>query len=79
MIQNSEKGNEVIMAKEVDIEKRENEIIRISIREYKGHDYVDVRQYFKGTEDDFLPTKKGVTFSPELIDDVIEALQSLKE
>lgn len=66
------------MSKEVDIEKRENEIIRISLREYKGHDYVDVRQYFRGEGEEFLPTKKGVTFNPELIDEVIEALQSLK-
>ena len=59
--------------------KRENEIIRISLREFRGHDYVDIRQYYKSVGDDFLPTKKGITYNPELIDEVIDTLRSLKE
>jgi hypothetical protein len=62
----------------IDIEKRDTEIIRISLKEYKGHDYVDIRQYYKSDDGEFLPTKKGVTFNPELIDEVIDALRSLK-
>jgi len=66
------------MSKVHDIEKRDNEIIRISIKEYKGYEYVDIRQHYKNDDGEFLPTKKGVTFNPELIDEVIEALESLK-
>jgi hypothetical protein len=62
----------------IDIEKRDTEIIRISLKEYKGHDYVDIRQYYKSDDGEFLPTKKGVTFNPELIDEIIDALRSLK-
>jgi len=61
-----------------EIEKSPTEIIRIALNEYKGREYIDIRQHFKADSVDYLPTKKGVTFSPELLDEVIQGLKDLK-
>ena len=57
------------------------EQLQISINEYKGKSYLDIRIYY--TTDDglnWLPTKKGVTVSPEnmeLLKDAID--EAMKE
>mgnify|MGYP001766210329 CR=1 FL=1 len=61
-----------------EIEKGKDKII-ISIKEFKGKQYVDIRTYFTNDEGDWIPTKKGITFSPENIDDAIRYLQDAKK
>lgn len=38
----------------------------IKIREFRGKLYIDIRQYYNGPNGDLLPTKKGVSFTPEI-------------
>ena len=64
------------------IPRNTTEQIQISINSYKNKQYLDLRVYY--TTDDgenWLPTKKGVTISPEnlvaLKDAVEEAMQEL--
>ena len=64
------------------IPRNATEQIQISINSYKNKQYLDLRVYY--TTDDggtWLPTKKGVTISPEnlvaLKDAVEEAMQEL--
>lgn len=45
---------------------------------YKNSSFVSVRQYFKDIDGVFKPTKKGVTFPPERIDAMIDALKKNK-
>ena len=57
------------------IERSDTEQLQISISEYKGRSYLNMRIFY--TTDDgatWLPTKKGVTFAPEQIDLLEEAL-----
>ena len=61
-----------------EIEKGEG-IIRVALQEYRGHEYIDIRQYYKDNSGDFKPTKKGITFNPEILDEIIEGLEALKE
>jgi hypothetical protein len=61
-----------------EIEKGKDKII-IAIKEFKGREYVDVRTYFVNDEGEWIPTKKGITFSPETIDDAIRYLQEAKK
>lgn len=52
------------------------EEIQVSINEYRGKKYLDLRVYY--TTDDGLnwnPTKKGVTFSPEKLGDLKAAIE----
>jgi hypothetical protein len=58
-----------------EIEKNQKEKIRVSIEEFKGHRFCDVRVYFEDESGDWNPSKKGLTIAPHLIDDVIEALK----
>jgi hypothetical protein len=55
-------------------EKNEKEQIRISLNEYHGIEYIDIRLFFL-SDDGFRPTKKGVTIRkdlyPELLNGVI--------
>lgn len=55
------------------------EEIRVSINIFRGKEYIDIRTYYKGDDGEFHPSKKGVTMSPELLPDLVEAVQKLEE
>ena len=62
------------------IERSDTEQLQISISEYGGKSYLNMRIFY--TTDDgqtWLPTKKGVTFTPEQIDMLEEAIQEAKK
>lgn len=61
-----------------DIERNENEILRVEKKEFKGHEYIDLRIYFMGDDGDYKPTKKGVTVKPDKLDELIKHLTDLK-
>ena len=62
------------------IERSETEQLQISISEYRGKSYLNMRIFYTTYEGQtWLPTKKGVTFSPEQIDLLEEAIQEAKK
>lgn len=61
-----------------EISKNTLEKIRIEKREYKGREFIDIRTYYlDGNE--WKPTQKGVTFRPDQLKEIIEALESERE
>ena len=58
------------------ISRNDTERLEISINEFKGKKYLDLRTFYTTDGgDSWLPTKKGVTISPdnlELLKDAIE-------
>ena len=58
------------------IPKGATERVEIAINEYKGKKYLDLRTYYTTDDgDSWLPTKKGITITPdnlELLKDAIE-------
>jgi len=51
--------------------------IRVMWSEYKGRRYLDIRVYTEiDGKTDRVPTKKGVTLRPDLIPELIKALES---
>ncbi|MCP4685646.1 MAG: transcriptional coactivator p15 [bacterium] len=62
----------------IEIERSETERLIIESSEYKGHDLVSLRIYFLSKENDWLPTKKGVTFRRDQLDEVLKALEGIK-
>ena len=54
------------------IQKNTQEEIRIGLDEFKGHPLVSIRVWVTDRD---LPTKKGIAFNPDLLPDVIAALQ----
>lgn len=62
------------------IERNATEELQISINEYKGKKYVDMRIFYTTDEgDSWNPTKKGVTIAPDKIEDVKVALTKAQE
>lgn len=58
------------------IEKNANEEIRVSLTEFKGHDLIDIRVYATpAATGEAVPTRKGLCVKPELLSDLIAALQ----
>jgi hypothetical protein len=53
--------------------------VRVSVDQYKGKAYVDVRTYYLDDHDQMAPTKKGVAIhSVEDVDKLIGFLQSAR-
>lgn len=63
------------------IPRSATEQLQIAIKEYKGKSYLDMRIFY--TTDDgatWLPTKKGVTCSPENLETLKDAIdEAMKE
>ncbi len=62
-----------------EIERNPTERIFIEDSEYKGQELVSLRIYFLSKEEEWLPTKKGVTFKKDQLGEVLEALTKIKD
>jgi hypothetical protein len=49
--------------------------IMVTVKEFKGKTYVDIRTYFENDQGEMVPTKKGVSFSPENLDEILKILK----
>lgn len=53
--------------------------IVISISEFNGVKYLDIRKYFKTEEGELQPTKKGIALSKVQFQELLTLLNSKKE
>ncbi len=60
-----------------EIDRSPTEKLIIENSEYKGHKLVSLRIYFLSSDEEWLPTKKGVTFKREQFDEVLDALNKI--
>jgi len=61
-----------------EIAKGKDKII-IALKEFKGKEYIDIRTHFENDDGDWIPTKKGITLSPDSLDEMIDVLRSAKK
>jgi len=61
-----------------ELDRSETEKLIVESSEYKGMDLVSLRIYFLSKEEEWLPTKKGVTFRREQLDEVLGFLTQIK-
>ena len=62
------------------IERSDTEQLQISVSEYKGRSYMNMRIFYTTDEGaTWLPTKKGVTFAPDQLDLLEEAIQEARK
>ena len=62
------------------IERSNTEQLQISVSEYKGKSYLNMRIFYTTDEGQtWLPTKKGVTFAPDQLDILSEAIEEAKQ
>ncbi|MBQ6516513.1 transcriptional coactivator p15/PC4 family protein [bacterium] len=62
------------------IQRSDTEQLQIFLSTYKGKKYLNMRIFY--TTDDgatWLPTKKGVTFAPDQLDLLTEAIEDAKK
>lgn len=57
-----------------EFQKNDNEKIRVEISEFKGRKYLNFRIMFKDEDDSWKYTKKGITISVDLVDDLKKAV-----
>jgi len=60
-------------------DKSPTERVQVSLSTFKGKTYVDLRIYYKASDGEFKPTKKGITLSPDLLPELGEAIRKLME
>ena len=60
------------------IPKSATEEIHLSISEYRGHPYIDLRVYYRDDAGDFQPSRKGLTLAPERWGEFRAALEQLE-
>lgn len=59
------------------IKKNQREEVRVGLKSYEGHRYIDLR-IFADDGNEHRPTKKGVTLKPALVRQLIEALEQVE-
>jgi hypothetical protein len=62
-----------------EISKNSTEKIRVTISEYKGYTFLDVRVYYEDDQGEWKPTKKGITVSNENVEPLIKLLTEGKK
>ena len=66
------------MSEIIEIKKNKTNYVQIELREYEGHPFVDVREFYDSEDGKRLPTKKGITFTPKVLDQVVDGLVQLQ-
>ena len=62
------------------IERSETEQLQISLSEFKGTSYLNMRIFFTNDGGQtWIPTKKGVTFTPDQLDVLTEAIEEARQ
>jgi len=56
----------------------DNTKLRLQVGEFRGSERIDLRQYIKGADDEFIPTKKGVNFDSEWLPDFLAMVKKLE-
>jgi hypothetical protein len=62
------------------IDRGYGKFIIVKTTNWKENTYVDMREYYTDKDtDEIKPTKKGIRFSYELLDEVLEALNLVRQ
>ena len=55
-----------------ELQKNANPKLKVELKNYKGHDFIDIRTYYEDKESgEWKPTKKGVTIDPDKAQELI--------
>ncbi|MEK7764129.1 MAG: transcriptional coactivator p15/PC4 family protein [Nitrospirota bacterium] len=60
------------------IPKNKTEEVRISLDEFKGHRFINMRVFYSDKEGEMHPTRKGITFPPSLLSEFKKALDAIR-
>jgi hypothetical protein len=58
------------------IPKNAREVLRVSVREYQGHTFLDLRTFVRQSSGaDWTPTRKGATINLNAVEALVEAIE----
>ncbi|WP_176043619.1 transcriptional coactivator p15/PC4 family protein [Burkholderia vietnamiensis] len=57
-----------------ELQKNSRERLRITVDQYRGHEYVGIRIWFVGEDGQYRPSRSGVTLKPALLPQLMQAL-----
>lgn len=66
--------NKTVMA----FKKNVAEEVRATLQEYKGRHYVSLRIYVENDLGEWVPTKKGLTLTVDLLPELVQAVRLLE-
>jgi Transcriptional Coactivator p15 (PC4) len=61
-----------------EVRKNLLDVLRVVRRQYRGHVFIDIRTYYQDAAGTWQPTKKGITVSPDLWNDFMQALRQVE-
>ena len=62
-----------------EIQKLGTDKIIVTVKEFKGKTYIDVRNFYENDDGEMMPTKKGISLTPENLDELIRLLGEAKK
>ena len=62
-----------------DFGKSQGEVVRVSITDFKGRNYVGVRVWYTDSEDELKPSKKGINLELDLFPRLANLIEKSKE
>jgi len=63
-----------------EIRKSNTEKIVVTRTEYRGKERIDIRiHYFDVENGEWRPTKKGISFQPEFLEDIVNSLMEVAQ
>jgi hypothetical protein len=57
-----------------DLPKNRNEVLRIAFAPFKGEQYLNIRTWYRDSNGELMPTRKGFVVHVEKLDEFSEAL-----
>jgi len=61
------------------IVKSDNTVARISLSDYKGKDYVNIREWYTKDRQTWYPSNKGIAFETKHIGDLVTLTEKAEE
>ncbi|MFC2169959.1 transcriptional coactivator p15/PC4 family protein [Acidobacteriota bacterium] len=58
--------------------KNSVEKVKITLQEFKGHKLLDIRVYYEKDKNEFLPTKRGISLSLDLLSELLAGIKKVK-
>ena len=62
-----------------EFQKNAVERVRVSLEEFRGFQFVDVRAYFEDKDGAWRPTRKGIAVPPDKVEELVALLRKAIE
>ena len=62
-----------------EIPKNALEVVRVSVTEYRGRTYGDIRIFYEAEDGEWRPTRKGICLAPDLVPELRGAVEELEK